>query len=122
MKEVTLEMVCDLDDVELGQRAQALSLTTLKIDEVEDNKTTVNKEFKEELSGLREQARKLSRTLRSRSEVRPVVCFVVYHSPVQGTKRLIRKDTGELYRDEPMTSQEMQANLFEDTNLQDLAA
>lgn len=110
-----MELVCDLDVAELSERAQMLSLTTLKIDEVEDNKATVGKAFKEELNGLREQARKLSRALRNRSEVRPVVCMVVFNSPVQGTKRIVRRDTGEFYRDEPMSSQECQNNLFEDS-------
>jgi DNA segregation ATPase FtsK/SpoIIIE-like protein len=122
MKEITLEMVCELDEVELGQRAQSLSLTTLKMDEVEDNKATVNKSFKEELNGLRETARKLSRAVNTKSEVRPVVCFVEYHSPTQGTKRITRKDTGEFYRDEPMSGQECQSHLFEpDVNVEDLA-
>jgi DNA segregation ATPase FtsK/SpoIIIE-like protein len=128
LKEITLEMVCELDEVELGQRAQSLSLTTLKMDEVEDNKATVNKSFKEELNGLRETARKLSRAVNTKSEVRPVVCFVEYHSPTQGTKRITRKDTGEFYRDEPMSGMECQSHLFEpdvnidpEVNLEDLA-
>ena len=113
MKEVTLELVCDLDEEELGQRAQSLSLTTLRIDEVEDNKTQANKDFKEELSGLRETTRRLSRALRNKSEVRAVVCMVEFHSPVQGSKRISRKDTGDFVRDEPMSGYEMQSNLFE---------
>ncbi len=100
--------------------AQQLGLTTLRIDEVEAAKASANKEWKEELSGLREDTRKLSRALQSRKELRAVVCLVQYHSPVQATKRLIRKDTGEHFRDEPMDGQECQANLFE-PDLQDLA-
>lgn len=122
MKELTLELICELDEVELGQRAQSLSLTTLKIDEVEDNKAEANKAFKEELNGLREQARKLSHTLRTKTELRPVVCIVDFHSPTQATKRITRKDTGEFYRDEPMTGFECQTHLFEpDVNLEELA-
>lgn len=122
MKELTLELICELDEVELGQRAQSLSLTTLKIDEVEDNKAEANKAFKEELNGLREQARKLSHTLRTKTELRPVVCIVDFHSPTQATKRITRKDTGEFYRDEPMTGFECQTHLFEpDVNVEELA-
>src|ERR1700733_11728525 len=122
MKEITLQMVCELDEVELAQRAQMLSLTTLKIDEVEDDKAEANKSFKEELNGLRESARKLSRTVNTKTEVRPVECWVEFHSPSQGTKRVTRKDTGEFYRDEPMTAAECQTHLFEpDVNMEELA-
>jgi hypothetical protein len=113
MKEITLKIRVDLDDVELAQRAQELGLTTLRIDEVEDAKASVNKEFKEELTGLRERARDLSRVLNSRSEVRPLDCIVEFHVPAQGTKRIARKDTGDFLRDEPMTLQECQDHLFD---------
>jgi hypothetical protein len=59
----------------------------------------------------------------TKTEVRPVVCFVEFHSPAQGTKRIVRKDTGEFYRDEPMTGAECQSHLFEpDVNVEELAA
>lgn len=123
MKEVTIELLCELDDVELGHRAQALSLTTLRIDEVEAEKAGANKEFKEELDQLRKGARKLSLTLRSRTETRPVQCIVEYNSPTPGSKRIARKDTGEFYRDEPMTPDECQTHLFDrgEVSVEDLA-
>lgn len=113
MKEVTLEILCDLDGDELAQRSQQLSLTTLKIVEVEQSKKASMKEFKDQLEALYTQQWKLSLTVRNRSEMRAVICRVQYHVPVAGTKRISIKDTGELYRDEPMTAQECQAYLFD---------
>lgn len=113
MKEITREIVCDLDERELAEVAQRLGLTTLKIDEVEAERAEVSKGFREQLSGLRESARKLSTVLQNRAEVRPVECYVMFHVPAQGTKRIIRKDTGEVHREEPMTAAECQQNLFE---------
>lgn len=113
MKEITLEILCDLDEVELAQRSQQLSITTLRIAEVEMSKKAAMKEFKDELEGLHKQQWGLSMTVRNRSEVRAVLCRVQFHVPVQGTKRISIKETGELYRDEPMTSQECQSYLFD---------
>lgn len=114
MKEVTLEILCDLDEQELAQRSQQLSLTTLKIVEVEQSKKSAMAEFKEELEALHKQQWGLSLTVRNRSELRPVICRVEYHKPSQGFKRISIKDTGEHYRDEPMSAQESQANPFDD--------
>jgi predicted secreted protein len=114
MKEVTREIVCDLDERELAEVAQRLGLTTLNIDVVEAERAEQAKGYREKLAGLRESARKLSTVLQSRSEVKPVECLVMFHTPAQGTKRVVRKDTGEIYRDEPMTALELQQNLFGD--------
>lgn len=113
MREITQEILCDLDERELAEVAQRLGLTTLRIDEVEAARAEVSKGYREQLSGLRESARKLSKVLGDRAEVRPVECFVMFHTPVQGTKRIVRKDTGEVHREEPMTALECQQNLFD---------
>ncbi len=113
MKEITLEILCDLDEVELAQRSQQLSLTTLKIVEVEQAKKAAMAEFREELVELHKRQWSLSNTVRNRSEMRAVPCRVQFHTPVQGNKRISIKDTGEHYRDEPMTADELYANEFQ---------
>lgn len=124
MKEVSLEILCDLDDVELAQRSQQLSLTTLRIIEVENAKKSAMGEFKEELENLHKQQWNLSLTVKNRSEVRATACRIQYHCPAQSFKRISIKETGEHYRDEPMTALECQTNLFDGstTDLVDLAA
>jgi hypothetical protein len=70
------------------------------------------KEFKERLVGLNEQQRKLARVIRGRVELRMVQCAVLFHAPLEGVKRIVRMDTGEVVREEPMTDSEKQLNLF----------
>jgi hypothetical protein len=113
MKEATFDLVCDLDDDELRERGNTLSSTALEYDKVEAEKKDVMKGFSESLKSLRGEIRKLSGIIRRKQETRPVLCFVEFHSPVVGTKRISRKDTGEFVRDEAMSAQECQANMFE---------
>ncbi len=113
MKEVSVEILCDLDESELAQRSQQLSLTTLRIVEVELAKKSSMQEFREELIELNKKQWALSVTVRDRSEMRAVLCRVQFHTPREGMKRISIKDTGELYRDEPMSSQECQDNPFD---------
>lgn len=117
MKEVSVEILCDLDDAELAQRSQQLSLTTLRIIEVEQHKKSAMQEFKEELENLHKQQWSLSLTVRNRSEVRATLCRVQFHVPDKGFKRISIKDTGEHYRDEPMTALECQANFFDGSSV-----
>lgn len=112
-KEVTLDLVCDLNEEELRQRGATLSSTSLEYDLVEQQKKDATKEFADSLKELRGTMRRLSCVIREKAETRPVLCAVEFHSPVQGTKRFTRLDTGEFVRDEPMSSQECQAHLFD---------
>jgi hypothetical protein len=114
MKEITLDLLCELDDNELRDRGQTLSSTMLQYDTVEEAKKAAGKEFSEELKGLRGEMRKLSVNIRRKAETRSVLCIQEFHSPTVGTKRITRLDTGEFVRDEPMTSQEHHNNLFEE--------
>lgn len=113
MKEVTLDLMCELDDDELRERGATLSSTALQYDVVEDQKKSATKEFSDELKQLRGEMRKLSVIIRAKKETRPVLCMMDFHSPATGIKRITRMDTGEFVRDEPMSSQECQNNLFE---------
>ena len=115
MKEIMLDdLVCALSPDEVNDRAQQLSSTIKQADEIEAEKKTSAKHYKDQLDALGGQIRKLSFVIRERAESRPVVCGVMYHSPSSGTKRIVRSDTGEIVRDEAMTHFEMQNNLFED--------
>jgi len=112
-KEIMLELPCELSPEELLVRGQAMSNAAQEYERVEGNKRTAMKEFTDELKSLRTQELKFADMIRTGIERRLVPCAVEFHSPVQGTKRIARKDTGEFLRDEPMTAQEMQSHLFE---------
>jgi hypothetical protein len=109
---VELELFCMLTDEEVQNRGLMLGETVSAIDDTNTARTAAMKEFKERLVGLTEQQRKLARIIRERAEQRMVTCAVRYHAPCEGIKRIVRLDTGELVREEPMTNSEKQLNLF----------
>jgi hypothetical protein len=114
MKELMLDLMCELDEAEVNDRAQQLSSAIVRFDEVEIEKKNQAKYYGDQLAALGGAVRRLSAVIRQRAESRPVVCAVMFHKPCQGTKRIVRKDTGEIVRDEPMSAYEHQNNLFED--------
>jgi hypothetical protein len=113
MRDETFDLICELNDLELQDRALQMSSVVIRTDEVEAQKKDAMKGFTEELGSLRGEMRRLSGVIRNRCERRAVMCAVMFHKPVQGTKRIVRRDTGDIVRDEPMTAFEMQDNLFD---------
>lgn len=114
MKEIQQELECSLGESELNERGQRMSSAMLKYDEVEAAKKEAVKDFSEEMKALRGQMRELSRVIRRKSELRMVTCGVQFHVPEVGMKRMVRLDTGEIVRDEVMSVEERQNNLFEE--------
>jgi hypothetical protein len=106
------ELVCVLTDGELQSRATMLCNTVGEIDQVQHDKKDAMKEYQDQLTALQEQQRKLVRTIRERSERRIVACAVLWHTPAEGVKRIVRLDTGEPIAEESMTDSEKQLNLF----------
>jgi hypothetical protein len=70
------------------------------------------KEFKDRLTAIDERQRELSSVIGTGIESRLVMCVAQYHTPVESTKRIIRLDTGEIVKEEPMTAAECQLHLF----------
>ncbi len=106
------ELPCMLTDDELQSRGRMLCETIWQIDDTEAARTEAMKGFKQRLTGLNETQRKLAKVIRDRIETRMVRCVVRYHVPAEGAKRVMRTDTGEVVREEPMTDAEKQLNLF----------
>jgi hypothetical protein len=111
-KRIELELPCELTDEELHSRARMISETIGEIDALQGSRTEAMRQFKERLTGLVEMQRKLARIITTGIESRMVYCVVMFHAPCEGLKRIIRTDTGEAVREEPMTDQERQLNLF----------
>ena len=109
---IELELPCALTDEEIQSRGRMLGETIWAIDETSAARTERMKNFKERLVGLNEQQRKLARIIRNRVEERMVRCFLQFHAPCEGMKRVVRMDTGEMVREEQMTGSEKQLNLF----------
>lgn len=109
---IELELPCSLTDEEIQSRGRMLGETIWTIDDTNAARTASMKEFKEKLVGLNEQQRKLARIISNRVETRMVRCAIQFHAPCEGMKRVVRMDTGEMVREEPMTDSEKQLNLF----------
>jgi hypothetical protein len=111
-KKIELELFCQLTEDEMRSRALMLAETVHTIDDVQSARNATAKEFRERLTGLMETQRKLSRILHDSAEKRLVVCRAFFHIPMQGTKRTVRVDTGEVVSEEAMTPAELQLNIF----------
>src|SRR5271166_2049216 len=116
MKKLTLDLECQLTADELQDRGQQISTAMVRYDEVEETKKAANAEASDEMKGLRTKMSELAHVIRKKAETRPIECLVKFHTPEVGVKRIIRKDTNEIVRDEPMSESERQNNLFDDVD------
>jgi hypothetical protein len=105
-KEIDLELWCELTGDEIQERAQQLGNALSEYDRVDADKKEAMKEYAESLKEISGRMRRLSGIIRNRTEQRIVKCIVTFHTPVAGTKRIVRLDTGELVREEAMTMAE----------------
>ena len=112
MKRISINLKCEYSSVELDEKRDELSSVILGAHEVERRKADANKEYKESLEALYSRRDVLAFQIKSRNEIRPVECAIEFHKPVTGVKRIVRLDTGELVKDEPMTEEERQEKLF----------
>jgi hypothetical protein len=99
---------------ELQDRAKTLAMNVQRQTQTQEEQKAAQAQFKERLERLTSEVGKLSRDINNGWEMRNIICHVAFHSPVQGTKRIIREDTGELVREMAMARSEMQDNLFEE--------
>ena len=97
---------------ELRDRAKSLAMNVQRQTQTGEEQKAAQAQFKERLERFTSEIGKLSRDINNGWEMRTITCRVLYHSPVSGTKRIVREDTGELVHERPMTRSEMQENLF----------
>jgi hypothetical protein len=116
MKKVTLELACQLTGEEIQDKGRAIAGYMVQYDESEALKKAQAKEAADELKALRTKMSDLAQVIKAGAELRPVECEVRFNVPTVGTKRIVRKDTNELVRDEAMSPDEQQNNLFDDVN------
>ena len=111
-KRINVSLQCEYTPEELNEKRDELSATVIEANLVEGKKSDAAKAFKEELDALYSRTGILARQIKIRGEFRGVECAVEMNKPVTGVKRIVRLDTGELVKDEPMTYDERQDNLF----------
>ncbi len=111
-KRLTLSLRCEFTSEELQEKGEELSAIVLRYEEVDEERKTVSQTYREQLSDLRSDRKRLSSLIRKKGEDRPVECIAKFHDPHVGEKTIVRLDTGEIVRIEPMTDEERQDNLF----------
>lgn len=110
---LTLPVLYSQDEMDV--RRDRLSTVTLEYDKVEAEKKEASSVYNEQMKALRGEMRSISKAISRKGEDRPVDCLTTFHDPDVGFKTTIRMDTGEVVKTEPMTNDERQENLFEET-------
>lgn len=115
-KPVTVEeyLRYEFTEDQLREKAKSLAVTVQRQTQTQEEQKAAQAQFKERLERFVAEIGKLSRDINNGWEMRNIECVVNFHSPVQGTKQILRLDTGELVREMPMSKSEMQDNLFDE--------
>jgi hypothetical protein len=100
----------DFSAVELHERAQQLAKKNKEVQTLRDEKKSVVSQLKARIDGAEADVNLLSNQVAEGWEYRDVECEVIFHSPVQGKKTIIRTDTGRKTAVEAMAEHEW--NLF----------
>lgn len=111
-KRIERKLRCELTESELQTRSASLADTVTSIDDAQRARKEAAKQFKDLIGGLEERQRELSRAIRTGVEERVVPCVVRFHVPAEGTKQIVRLDTGEVAVEEAMSAEECQTKIF----------
>lgn len=113
-RKLVLTLPVDYSQQELDERRDRLSAAALEYDAVEDEKKSASSVYNEQLKALRGEMRQIAKQIHRKGEDRAIDCIAEMHTPSVGFKTVIRLDTGEVVKTEPMTDDERQENLFEE--------
>jgi hypothetical protein len=113
-KKTTFILPVQFTPEELNERRDEIASAMLEYDRVEAQKKIAAKEYAAVLKTLRTDMSRLARQINRGGEERDVECTLTFHDPEPGFKTITRLDTGEVVRQEPMTDDEKQENLFDD--------
>lgn len=101
----------DFSDADRAELAKELASANLRKKRVEDEKKSVNSDFKSRIDRLDADINKLSQSLSSDFEMRNVECEVYYDLPEKGLKTIVNGETHETVSVEKMEPDEMQMPL-----------
>ena len=98
----------DSEKLEMGKEMAGLDR---EIKLLEEEKKAAMSSFKSRIDEKESRRTRLSNCVADGFEFRDIDCKIKYNSPKDGTKQIIRKDTGEVVDDVPMTTEELQEEL-----------
>jgi hypothetical protein len=95
---------------EIRALGEALAREAQAIVDLRDRKKTMVAAVSAQIQAANERAVNLATKINVGFELREVECLVLLETPRPGMKRIVRMDTNETIRDEPMTAREMQGS------------
>lgn len=112
MERKTMNLICDLSEDEIRDRAFEAGNLDLEIEVSETNFDVQRKEHKVHIEELEAMRTNLLREIRTKQTSREVECVVesIYHPAF--VVRTTRTDTGEIVHERSMTPDERQGNFF----------
>lgn len=102
---------CDFSAEELREFSRELARKTAELSQAEEDKKAAVSQFADRIAANRADTSRLARNINSGYEMRMTVCEVLLNTPVTGTARIVRSDTGEVVKERAMTGTEMQGSL-----------
>jgi hypothetical protein len=103
-----------LSGAELRQAGEDLARATREAIACETDKKAAAAAYKARAEEAQSRCAALSLKITQGYEMRDLECVVYYQQPRAGLKQIVRPDTGEVLREEPMTQQEMQSEFVFD--------
>lgn len=99
---------------ELRQAGEELARATREAIACETDKKTAAAVYKARAEAAQASCAALSLKITQGYEMRDLECVVYYQQPRAGMKQIVRPDTGEVVREEPMTQTELQSEFVFD--------
>jgi hypothetical protein len=115
-KKITLTLFCGFTHDEIEERGQEISTAVLEYSKLSDDKSATVKQYNETLTRIESRIADLAKSIRHKGVEKPTEVLVQFHRPVPGLKTMVRLDTGEIIRQEDMTTDEKQENLFDEVD------
>ena len=102
---------CDFTEEELKGFSKELARSTAQLAQAEEEKKAAMAQFAERMTGQKALLSGLARKINEGYEMRMVECGIKLDSPIAGTTRVIRLDTGEVVKERAMHADELQRSL-----------
>lgn len=103
----------DFTDADRLGISKDLAEANLQKSRIEDEKKSVNSDFKSRIDRIDADINKLAQALASDFEMRNVECHVYYNKPNKGLKTIINAETSEVVSVEKMSPEEAQMTFDE---------
>lgn len=111
--EITEFLRYEFTEDEIKEKGAALARSVQQQQLAQEEQKAAAAQFKERIERYNSEIGRYSREVSNGYEMRNIKCRVTFHTPTEGTKRIVRLDTGELVREMAMDGRELQDELFE---------